>query len=125
MRKRYIQNRETMELVEVPQDYKPPPRKFPMLKFEQEPFLSPIDGSIISNARQLRAHNKEHDVIDAREWGNDRMCNLDAEKERLARLDGTSKVAKEERIADIKKSIEKVEAGAVPLMGTNLQELGE
>ena len=33
-----------------------------------EPFKSPIDGSIISDRRQLEEHNKRHNVVNAAEF---------------------------------------------------------
>ncbi len=34
-----------------------------------EPFVSPIDGSIIRDGAQLAAHNRKHGVTDRRDYG--------------------------------------------------------
>lgn len=36
-----------------------------------EPFLSPIDGSMITCPKKLRDHNKRHGVTDIRDYGDD------------------------------------------------------
>ncbi len=33
-----------------------------------EPFRSPVDGSVISDRKQLREHNKKHGVVNAEEF---------------------------------------------------------
>ena len=33
-----------------------------------EPFVSPIDGSVISDRKQLREHNRKHNVVNANEF---------------------------------------------------------
>jgi hypothetical protein len=115
MRRKWIQDPVTHKLIEIPTDHKPPARKTPFLKFEQEPFRSPVDGSIISNARQLRAHNREHNVIDSRDWGNKEMCNTDAKRDREQIQAGTHVATNKQRKADVVEAFNRVEAGHKPI----------
>ncbi len=82
-----------------------------------EAFQSPIDQRIIRNAQDLDKHNKENDVIDAREWGNDQFCDLDAKRRREEFYLGTSQDGKRARVETIKESIQKLEAGYKPSVG--------
>lgn len=33
-----------------------------------EPFVSPVDGTVISDRKQLREHNKRNDVVNSQEF---------------------------------------------------------
>ena len=81
-----------------------------------EAFVSPVDGSVITNKKELAAHNQRNDVIDAREWGNNSFCNLDAKKEREARILGTSLIEKRARAADFAEAVQKCEQGYKPVI---------
>ena len=61
-----------------------------------ESFVSPIDGSVITDRGQLRRHNAEHGVTDSRDYSKDYYdtANKRMEAERL----GNTKEAKAERI---------------------------
>jgi hypothetical protein len=60
-----------------------------------EAFKSPIDGSIITNQKQLREHNMKHGVTDARDYSQQ---YFDAKaKERKANMAGTSPAVKRQR----------------------------
>jgi anti-sigma28 factor (negative regulator of flagellin synthesis) len=69
-----------------------------------EPFVSPVDGKIITGRRALRDHNKRHNVTNAadfkEEWSR-------KEKERAAFYSGDSKYDRERRIESLKQAIEK------------------
>ena len=41
-----------------------------MVMKELEPFISPVDGKVIKTRAQLRAHNKEHGVTNAQDYGD-------------------------------------------------------
>lgn len=88
-------------------------RKAPGMRIRKtvENFKSPVDGSVITNQRELDAHNKKNDVIDCREWGNDQFCDLGAKKEREEFFAGTSTKAKKARTETIVESIQKLEQG--------------
>ena len=60
-----------------------------------EPFVSPVDGSVISDRRQLREHNKRHGVVNLHEFGTDHWDNKRKERERFY----TGKHTKEESLA--------------------------
>lgn len=42
----------------------------PMVMRDIETFVSPVDGSVISDRGQLRAHNKKHGVTNVRDYGD-------------------------------------------------------
>ena len=82
-----------------------------------EAFKSHVDGTVVTNQSELEAHNRRNDVIDVREWGNPYFCDLDAKKEREARINGTSKIEKKKRTEDIIEAVQKVEQGYKPIIG--------
>lgn len=72
-----------------------------------EPFTSPIDGSVISDRAQLRAHNKKHSVTDMRDYGPEWFARK--KKERELELSGNTRLAREDRIKCILESINRLE----------------
>ena len=69
MRTRYVQDPETLELVEVG-DYVPARPNGLLIIPDIQPYQSVIDGSVIAGRRQHREHLKAHDCI---EVGNEKM----------------------------------------------------
>jgi len=47
------------------------------------PFVSPVDGSVISDRKQLREHNKRHNVVNLDEFGTDHWDKKRKERDRL------------------------------------------
>lgn len=94
MRKTYVQDPETGKFVEKQQFLR---EHHAVHTFK--PFTSPVDGTRIRDAAQLRAHNQKHGVTDRRDYGPewfDRKRNeLEAERQGLTRK------AKNERIQTI------------------------
>lgn len=41
-----------------------------MVMKDLEPFVSPVDGTVIRDRAQLRAHNKKHGVTNAQDYGS-------------------------------------------------------
>lgn len=76
---RYIQNPETMELVELPSRGDNAPSHLLMKNFV--PFRSPIDGKIVSTRQGLLDHNKKHSVT--QDGFADRIAARTAECENL------------------------------------------
>lgn len=68
MRTRYIQDRKTGKLIPAAQ-YRPAAQEAPGIMKPLEPFVSPVDGTTITDRAQLRAHNKRHNVTDSRDYG--------------------------------------------------------
>lgn len=62
MRKRYIQNPVTFELVPA-EEYVRPGNKGPVVRADLEPFRSHVDGSIIGSRKDLREHNDRNNVV--------------------------------------------------------------
>ena len=59
-----------------------------------EPFVSPIDGTVISGRKQYREHCKRHNVVPTEDFGTD-YWNRKA-KEREAIATGTARTRQEE-----------------------------
>jgi hypothetical protein len=76
------------------------------LRFDGD-FISPVDGSIIRNKRELHEHNKRNNVVQTTD-GHDQDW-AGREKERAGFYG--SKAQKEERIEAVKESLYKLGAG--------------
>ena len=72
MRRRYIQTKEG--LVEVPQDYRPPPRKTPYIIGDYEPYRCAGLGTVVKSRKHRRELMKEKGLI---EVGNDYNSIMD------------------------------------------------
>lgn len=106
---RWIQDPDTGKLIPAHEYTKPRHRvrgpgisSFQILP-DVEPFVSPIDGTVISSRSKLRQHNERHGVVNFHEF--DGVWEEKA-AERRAFMDGTDKKAKADRIEDIKRAIE-------------------
>ncbi len=92
MKKTYVQDPETGKFVE----------KKHFLAAQQHaihvmtPFKSPIDGTIISDPAQLRAHHKQHGTTDSRDYSPEFMEK--ASRARDLRLQGLDPASKKGRI---------------------------
>jgi hypothetical protein len=65
-------------------------------------FVSPLDGSLIRDPAQLRAHNRKHGVTDSREYGGDYFDRKN--KERGTAIQGQARVDKQDRIEALKRA---------------------
>ena len=99
MRRRYIQDRETGKLREVTTERTS--RLTPFIQDDIEPFVSHVDGSIISSRSKLRQHNRQHNVIPVAEYGAGNYCDPNAFKERVAKLQGRHEPTNKERLRDV------------------------
>lgn len=71
MRQRFIQDRDTLELIEVSADYVPEPRAQGLLVIPDiQPYQSVITGETINGRRQHREHLRAHGCI---EVGNEKL----------------------------------------------------
>jgi len=71
--------------------------------------VSPIDGTVIRDARQLAAHNARHGVTDSRDYS---QAHFDRKAyERKQTLNGKSKQEKANRVNEIKRNIHRAEHG--------------
>jgi hypothetical protein len=50
-----------------------------------DPFVSPVDGSVISDRRQLEEHNKRHGVVNASEFSDEYYAKKAEERARYMR----------------------------------------
>jgi hypothetical protein len=53
-------------------------------------FVSPVDGSVISDRKQLREHNKRNNVVNAGEFSDEYYAGKAKERERLYTGEHTS-----------------------------------
>lgn len=67
-----------------------------------EPFISPIDQSVITDGASLRAHNRKHGVTDQRDYGPDWFARKG--RERDLRLQGQDKASKQDRLNALKQA---------------------
>lgn len=101
---KWIQHPETGKLVPA-EEYFRPAADAPMIMGDIDPFVSPIDKSVISSRAKLRAHNKRHGVTDMRDYGDDWFARKAEERARTVR--GETAAAKQERIEALRAAIEK------------------
>jgi hypothetical protein len=71
-----------------------------------EPFVSPVDGKVITGRRALREHNKRHNVTNAADF---KGTWEQAAKERAAFFTGDAKYDQKRRIEHLKRAYEKYE----------------
>jgi hypothetical protein len=70
-----------------------------------EPFVSPIDGRVISSRSHLRSHNSQHGVTDSRDYSQEFM--LDRSGKRISEMTGQTPAAKQERRELIRRELDK------------------
>lgn len=97
---RWIQDPVTHELIPAEQ-YRRKVDDRAFIRGDIEPFVSPIDGSVITSRSTLREHNRRHGVADMREWG-DRWYEKKAKERREAI---TGKADRAERIETLKRTL--------------------
>lgn len=69
-----------------------------------EPFVSSVDGKPVMGRRQLREHNKMHDVVQYAEFSPEYIEKK--VKERHLRLQGLTREDKQDRIEQLKRAME-------------------
>jgi len=99
----YIQDRATGKLV-LKSDHVRDIPDAPIIHGDIEAFKSPVTGEVISDRGQLRRHNKQHGVTNARDYGENYFERRT--KEMTAERTGQTPQAKQERIETIKQAIE-------------------
>lgn len=72
-------------------------------------FVSPIDGSVIGDKKQLAEHNRRHGVTDIRDYGENYFEKKSVE--RTHTLHGSDHAARKERLNTIMKAMAKHEGG--------------
>ena len=102
MRKTYVLDPETRELVEKKHYYQ---TQGAYIQGDMEPIISPIDGSVITSRSKFRSHNAKHGVVPYEEFG-DAFFERKA-RERQSRLEGVTPQQKRERIEALKYAFEK------------------
>ena len=102
MRRTYVQCPETGKFVEKKQYL----ANHSAAVHTMEPFVSPVDGSVISDPAALRAHNIKHGVTDRRDYGPDWFDRKRGELE--AKRMGQDPVSKKERIELLKRATQHI-----------------
>lgn len=94
----WIQDRKTGKLVPK-EEYVRQESQSAYVMGDLESFVSPIDGTVISDRGHLRAHNKRHGVTNMADYGNDWIANRKAslEREQLGQ-------EKKQRVADLQRA---------------------
>ena len=99
----WIQDPETGELIPKEKYYRDSSQSHYVQVMQD--FVSPIDGSVIGDAKQLAAHNRRHGVTNIRDYGENYFGRKAREREHTLR--GDTPAAKKDRINNIIQSIEK------------------
>lgn len=99
MKRRYRQDKESGKLIEIPPGQ--PANLTARVLDDIEPFVSHVDGSVITSRSKLRQHNKQHNVIPVAEYGEGNYCDPNAFKERIAKLQGRHEPTNKERLRDV------------------------
>lgn len=95
---RYIQDPKTGKLVPA-HEYQRETNDGAFIQGDIESFVSPIDGSVISDRGQLRRHMAAHGVTDSRDYSHDYYVKK--AKERDASMTGS----KAERLDEIQRTL--------------------
>jgi len=77
--------------------------KTPTIFASPKPFISPVSGELITDRKQLRDHNKRHEVTDIRDYGDGYFERKG--KEKYEDQQGTSAAAKRDRRDLIQRAI--------------------
>ena len=102
-RKSWIQDPETGKL--IPKDeYDRHRYRAHMVQGDIEPFVSPIDNSVISSRSHLRAHHAQHGVTDSRDYSSDFLRKRS--QKRVSEMTGQTPAAKQERRELIRRAID-------------------
>ena len=106
MRRRFIQQPDG-SLREVTTDYRAPKRKGhdASIMPDIEPFVSPVDGSVVSSRSKLRVHNKMHNVTNAADFSPEYRARK--KQERLDRLHGNTPQQNRDRERAVAAAIDK------------------
>lgn len=76
---RFIQHPITHELVPA-EEYERPNERHHLVQSDIEPFISPIDKTIISSRAHLREHNRKHNVTNAADYSTEYIEKKKAER---------------------------------------------
>ena len=104
MKKSWVQDPETGKLVPK-EEWRDKGPDSPTVLGDIEAFVSPIDGSHITSRSRLRAHNKLHGVTDSRDYSDSFLRERSAK--RINEMTGQPKEARADRIALIRREMEK------------------
>lgn len=84
-------------------EYLRPENNAPFVMGDIQSFVSPIDGSVISDRRHLREHNTRHGVTDTRDYGAGWFEKKAQEREAQKQFNTES--CRRSRIDDIQRAI--------------------
>ncbi len=99
----WIQDPVTRQLIPR-EEYRQRGKQVHYIQPDIEPFVSPVDGKLISSHTQLREHNKVHNVTNTREYGDGYFERK--EKERIEEFKGNTRSAKKSRIDSLVRAYE-------------------
>ena len=91
---RYIQHPITLKLIPA-DEYERPKERGHFVQGDVQSFVSPIDGSVISDRKKLREHNEKHRVVNAAEFSPE-YCER-VRKERIAKQNSPEERLKTKR----------------------------
>ena len=78
---RYIQHPITFKLIPA-DEYERPKERGHFVQGDVQSFVSPVDGSVITDRKQLREHNRKNDVVSADEFSPEFYARKQKERDR-------------------------------------------
>jgi hypothetical protein len=68
-----------------------------------EPFVSPIDGTVISDRRQYREHCKKHNVVPQAEFGTDTYKAAEEQRAKVfqGKLSASERLARRQELYEL------------------------
>ena len=85
---RWIQDPITYKLIPA-DEYVRPKEAGHFIHGDFQPFVSPVDGSVISDRKQLAEHNKRNNVVNTSEFSPEFMARKKKERDRIMKGEHT------------------------------------
>ena len=101
-RKTWVQDPKTGKLIPK-EEYQREGTNSPYIQGDIASFVSPIDGSVITDRGQLRRHMAEHGVTNSQDYSTPFL--LDRSKKRIDAMNGNTKEDRAERIKLIRRTM--------------------
>ena len=95
---RWIQHPITHELIPA-EEYVRPSSGGHYIQNDIEPFISPVDGTVVSSRREMKEHNKRNNVVPAQEYDQGHY-DAHAKKRAKALTEGPSTREMQGAVAD-------------------------
>lgn len=99
---RYIQHPETGKLIPAEEYVRPNSAKSAYVMEDVKPFVSPVDGSVISTRRKLNEHNRRHGVTNSADYSKEYLKGRTDQ-----RLKQQAREGKQDRVNKIRNALDR------------------